>query len=284
MTGGFPGSSDQAASALASCIWALSQAPSALVTDIDGTISEVAATPGEATVLPKAREALRRLQRSLAFVGVVTGRAASVGAAMVDLPGLVVVGNHGLERSGAEGVIEHPEAVRVIGAITEAVREIEDEMQARDEGAGVLYENKRLSATVHYRLAPDPTRALSVLVEVAGAIAERRRLRLTEGRFILELRPPVIINKGTAVSDLIREKQLRGIIVLGDDTTDVDAFLAVRDARETGTLTGIRVGVTAAETPPEVLAESDVTVPGVAACATLLTQLADHFERVSTNA
>ncbi|MGI8643037.1 MAG: trehalose-phosphatase [Thermomicrobiales bacterium] len=275
---------EQVTTALQRCIDVLDHSPAALVTDIDGTISEVAPTPEEATVLPAARDALTRLQRSLAFVGVVTGRAASIGEALVDIPGLLVIGNHGLEWSDSNGVREHPEAVAAVDAIALALDEVQAAIDAQNAATGIIYENKRLSGTIHYRLAPDPPRAYATLTAVVGPIVERLGLRLTEGRFILELRPRVLVNKGTAVTDLIQRKGLQGIVFFGDDTTDVDAFQAVRAAREAGTLAGVRIGVTAAETPPAVIAESDVTVPGVDACAALLTQLADHFERVSLNA
>lgn len=274
----------QLSEALSRCTSVLSHGPSALVTDIDGTISEVAPTPEEASVLPEARAALLRLQCSLDFVGIVTGRAASIGAMLVDIPGLVVIGNHGLEWREDDGVTEHPDAVAVVELIAQALNEIQAEVDTRGISTGLLYENKRLSGTVHYRMAPDPPTAKAVLKDVVGPIVDRHGLRLTEGRFIYEIRPKVIVNKGTAVSDLIHQKRLKSIAFFGDDTTDVDAFRAVREAREAGTLAGVRVGVTAAETPPEVLEESDVTVPGVNACAALLTRLADHFERLPVNA
>src|SRR5215207_8125176 len=68
------------------CLDVLRQTPSALLTDIDGTISPMARTPDEATVLPKAKEALERLREQIALVGIVTGRSASVGEALVGLP------------------------------------------------------------------------------------------------------------------------------------------------------------------------------------------------------
>lgn len=269
--------------ALTLCIEALGHTPAALITDIDGTISEVAPTPEEASVLPEAREALRRLQRSLAFVGVVTGRAAATGVALVDVPGLVVIGNHGLERSDGTASVEHPDAVSAVDSVARALERVQTELDARGAGTGVLYENKRLSSTIHYRLATDPASTKATLLEVVKPIAMAEALRVTEGRFIIELRPQIVVNKGTAVADLIRDQELRGVVFFGDDTTDVDAFRAVRAARKAGTLAGVCVGVTAAETPAAIIDESDVTVAGVAACAALLSRLADYFERARPN-
>src|SRR5262245_51861113 len=64
--------------------------PAGLFTDIDGTISAIAATPSQAVVIERAREALKRLARRLDIVGAVTGRAADDGARLVGVPELVV--------------------------------------------------------------------------------------------------------------------------------------------------------------------------------------------------
>ncbi len=271
----------QVANAFERAVEALKSSPAALVTDIDGTISEIASTPEEATVVPLARASLMRLASSLAFVGVVTGRAVSTGAALVDIPNLMVIGNHGLEWSDASGVTEHPDAVAAVGAIANALNAIQRRVDARDGGAGILYENKRLSGTIHYRRAPQSEVAKAMILEIAAPIAELEKLRLTEGRFIVELRPNLPVNKGTAVADLIRDRDIRGMVFLGDDTTDVDAFRVVSQARESGTLKAVVVGITAPETPPEVIEESDVTIEGVGACAALLAKLADHFDAPS---
>jgi trehalose 6-phosphate phosphatase len=263
------------------CIEALSCEPSALITDIDGTISEVAPTPEEATVVPEARAALERLRHSLALVAVVTGRAARAGAELVGLPDLLVIGNHGFEKVRGEQTWEHPEAIAVAGKIEAAVDHIQEGMDRLNLGTGIIYENKRLSATIHYRLAPNHAVAYSSLFDLATEIGHEEGLRVTEGRFIIELRPPVVVHKGTAVRDLIDEYHLQGIVFLGDDVTDIDGFRAVRHARDAGTLMGVRIGVIADETPPGVAEESDVTIPGVPACAELLGQLADYFERPS---
>jgi trehalose 6-phosphate phosphatase len=80
------------------------------------------------------------------------------------------------------------------------------------------------------------------------------------------------------VADLVKEHGIKGIVFLGDDVTDVDAFIAVRLARENDGVQGLRIGVLSAETPQSVLNESDVTVAGVATCAELLAAVADGLQ------
>lgn len=256
----------------------LRRAPAGLVTDIDGTISAIAATPEEATVEPAAREALRRLASRLALVGVVSGRAAAAGRAMVGLDEIAYVGNHGMERLHRGTTWAHPGAAAGAGGLTAALAEVEAGARSAGADAGLLIENKGLSGTVHYRLAADPAAARATLLPLAVAAAARHGLVVTEGRLIAELRPNVVVNKGTALVDLVAEHRLRGVVFLGDDLTDVDGFVALRTLREAGEVATLRVGVLAAETPPRVREEIDVAVPGVAACAALLGAVADGLE------
>lgn len=259
---------------LARCLAVLAHLPSAVITDIDGTISAIAPTPDEALVTLVAREALTALADRLALVGVVTGRSAAVGAAMVAVPGLVYIGNHGMERVHKGVVWHHPGALAKADAIGAALREIGADVAAEAWVDGVVIEDKRLSGSVHYRLVPDSVPARDVLLRLANEAADRYDLVVTEGRQIVELRPRVVVNKGTAIRALVEEFGLGGLIFLGDDLTDVDAFREVRTLREEGRVEGLRVAVLAAETQPEVFAESDVTVNGVGACVALVAAIA----------
>lgn len=252
------------------------------MTDIDGTISRMAPTPQEATVVEAARRALARLARRLALVGVVTGRAASVGEALVGVPDLVYVGNHGMERRAHGTTRHHPEAAAHADAIGAALGEIAAGARAAGLLDYLVIEDKQLSGSIHYRLAPNPEAARSVLWPLANAAAQRHGLLVTGGRLIVELRPPVTVNKGTALVELAAEYRLRGLLFFGDDLTDVDGFRAVRAMRDEGRLAGLNIAVVAPETLPEVRAMSDVTVDGVPACATLLTALASALDGRAT--
>ncbi len=260
------------------CIQVLQHTPSALLTDIDGTISPMARTPDEATVLPKAKDALERLRDRLALVGIVTGRSATVGEALVGLPGLIYVGNHGMEWSEGGRLTHSAAASAWTDAVRESLLDITEQATAKGIDEGLVVEDKGLSGSIHYRLAPDITHTQMVLLEIAVNVADRYGLRVTEGRLVLEIRPPVKISKGTAVADLVRERGIKGIVFLGDDVTDVDAFVAVRLARETQEVQGLRIGIVSAETPQSVLDESDVTVPNVATCADLLDAVANGLQ------
>jgi trehalose 6-phosphate phosphatase len=259
---------------VAACLEVLRQRPAALVTDIDGTISAIAPTPLEAVVHAEALLALERLTDLLEAVAVVSGRAPGDGAAMVGLGQLTYVGNHGLERIVRGAHWTHPVAEAARPAIAAALEEIRAGVHAAGEAPWLIIENKGVTGTVHYRLAEDPVAAAALLEPLAAVAAERHGLRVVPGRMIVELRPALAVNKGTAIRELVTDLGLRGVVFFGDDVTDVDGFMALRALREEGLAATLSVGVLATETPVAVAESVDLHVPGVAACAAVLLELA----------
>jgi trehalose 6-phosphate phosphatase len=110
-------------------------------------------------------------------------------------------------------------------------------------------------------------------------LADAGGLRLTEGRLVLELRPPVRGNKGTALAALVDDYALAGVVFLGDDVTDLDAIAELRRLRDAGRTVGLAVGVVASESPPALREAVDLAAPGVDGAAALLAAVADQLER-----
>lgn len=259
---------------VAACLEVLRQRPAALVTDIDGTISAIAPTPFEAVVHDTALLALERLTELLDVVAVVSGRAPADGAAMVGLGQLLYVGNHGLERIVRGQPWTHPVAEAARPAIAAALADIQAGVQAAGDAPWLIIENKGVTGTVHYRLAEDPAAAAALLDPLAAVAAERHGLRVVPGRMILELRPALAVNKGTAIRDLVTDLGLRGVVFFGDDVTDVDGFVTLRALRDEGVAATLSVGVLAAETPDAVAQSVDLCLNGVPACAATLLEIA----------
>jgi len=270
-----PNAADPAADALADrCRAVLANRPSALLSDIDGTLSEIAPTPDAASVDEGIRASLRALAARLDLVAAITGRAAAGASAMVGVDDLLYVGNHGMERLERGQWAPHRLAAGSDARIADALAEIEEEILGTATGEGVLLEPKGLTASIHYRLSPDPETAAALLRTIARGAAARRGLRVTDGRAVLELRPDIPVDKGTAVAELIRERGLRGAIFIGDDLTDVDAFMSLRYSRSAAAIDALSIGVVGPETPPAVRDLADVTVDGVPGVAALLAALA----------
>lgn len=254
--------------------------PAGLLTDIDGTISAIAPTPEAAVVTPELAATLTRLARRLTVVAALSGRGAADAARLVGVPGAVYVGNHGLERHGPDGLTVDPSAAPFVPTIAATLAAAERAALATGlDLEGLLFENKGVTASIHYRLAPEPAHARATLLRIVEPLAAAAGLRLTEGRLVLELRPPVRGNKGTALAALVREYALRGAVFLGDDVTDLDAMAELRRLREIGQLAGLSVGVLASETPPVLRDVADLLVEGVDGLAALLAAVADQLER-----
>jgi trehalose 6-phosphate phosphatase len=102
-----------------------------------------------------------------------------------------------------------------------------------------------------------------VIEETLESLAATHGLVLTSGRMIFELRPPIRLDKGTAVTRLARERGLKVALYLGDDRTDIDAFLAIRRMREQSERLGFAVAVNHHEAPAELRTAADVVLPAI---------------------
>jgi trehalose-phosphatase len=79
----------------------------------------------------------------------------------------------------------------------------------------------------------------------------------------IDLLPPVDVDKGMAILDLIRGYNLQGCIYLGNDTTDIDAFRAIHTASRDLNFQGFAIGIITQETPEKLITEADFTLNGV---------------------
>jgi len=248
----------------------LAKAPSGLLTDFDGTLSPIVADPSLARLVEGASAALARLARRLAVVAVVTGRAADDARRMTHVPGLLIAGNHGVE--WLEPDAARPRLPPQAAAVAER---LEAALAGLPGGDGLFVERKGASATVHYRGTPDPPAARrAILDHVARRASE---LDVREGRMSVELRPRGLGDKGAAARAIVERFGLRGVVVMGDDLTDLDMFAAVRALRDEGRIAATVVGVGGAdrEVPAAVIDASDVVLADPAEAAALLAALAE---------
>ncbi|MCX7623954.1 MAG: trehalose-phosphatase [Thermomicrobium sp.] len=235
-------------------VWALE--PAGFLSDFDGTLSPIVPHPDEARPLPIVREALEKLVRSLALVAIVTGRRAEDVARRLSLPGIVVVGNHGAEWFHDGTVRVDTEAEAWLPSVASAYRTL------RERLPGLRIEDKAVTLTVHLRGVTDPslrTEAWTVVHRVAAT----HGLIVRPGREVLELRPPLALDKGSAVAALVRRYALRGVVFAGDDVTDLDAMRRLGEMRGKEGLQAFLVGVWSDEAPPELARTADDLVDGV---------------------
>jgi trehalose 6-phosphate phosphatase len=248
---------------------ALAPAPAGVLTDLDGTLAPIVADPAAARLAAGAAAALAHLAQGLAVVGVITGRAAADARRILGSDALLVVGNHGLEwlEPGADTAQLPPGGDALAAAVEHALRAV-------PQLAGVAVERKGLSATIHVRGAPDPSAALAA-IEAALRAAEPDGVELRTGRMSLEVRPADAGNKGSALRAVVERHGLRGLLVLGDDVTDLDMFRAAAELRAAGTLTAAIVAVRGGpEVPARVAAAADTVLDSPAEVVRLLEELA----------
>ncbi|HKX25166.1 MAG TPA: trehalose-phosphatase [Actinomycetota bacterium] len=227
-----------------------------IFTDFDGTLSEIAPTPGEAVAVPGARETLEALAGMYDLVAVVSGRRAADVAALLGRPaGVRWFGLYGLEVGG--GPVD-PMAEALLERVTELLPEVEA-VAALVPGA--IVEPKGLQVAVHYRAASDPDGAARLLRGRLHPIADRAGLKLLEGKKVLELAPERGSTKGDVVERTTRARDHRAILYAGDDLADREAFAAVERLRAEG-VAGVTIAVRSAETPEELVDRADLVVDG----------------------
>jgi trehalose 6-phosphate phosphatase len=230
----------------------LREAPdeSALVLDVDGTLAPIAATPDLASVPEATKAELRRLVGRYLLVACLSGRAGEDARRLVGVEGVQIVGNHGLELD--------PRAERLAGEIAKFRAEV-----------GLPVEDKGLSLSYHFRQATDEEEARRELEKVAER-AVAAGLVPRWGRKVLEIRPALAADKGTAVRALIERAGARRALYAGDDATDLDAFAGLEAA---GLVAAVRVAVASDEGPEELRRRADLVLSGPEEVTALLATL-----------
>lgn len=251
----------------------LAGSPLVVLLDVDGTLAPIAPRPEDATVPRETVDALRALAaRSDAHVGLISGRGAADARRLVGVAGLWAVGNHGLEMLGPDDALQVHDGVRPWAGALATVRDRARALVDRTPGA--LLEDKGATLSIHYRLAGE--RDVPRLAAEVEALAAASGLRVTHGRKVVEVRPPIAVDKGTAVLGLARQlgagAPAASVVFAGDDTTDEDAMRALRAWRHDAVTIHVE-----GEEPRETTAE--FIVDGPAALAKWLAALAAMPER-----
>jgi trehalose 6-phosphate phosphatase len=247
---------------------------SAVLCDIDGVLAPIVRRAEEARVSQNVSLALGRLARRFGLVACISGRSATDARRLVGVGGIAYAGSHGAEllEPGAARPHTNEEFQSWEGRVKEFVADRDTPELRR---LRVRIEDKGPIAAFHWRDVPDENAALGRLEELAGE-AEREGLTVHWGRKVLEVRPPVRIDKGQAVRSLLAGSPARVALFGGDDTTDLDAFDALVELEAKGALdTKVLVGVRSDEGPPAIVERADLVVDGVEGFARVLAALAE---------
>lgn len=242
------------------------------MTDIDGTIAPTGLDIFKARVTDNNRRYLSILSKKLPLIAVISGRQSQAVREMVDIDGVVCFGHYGMERWQNSRPELHPEAQLYYSDVRALVAELEP-LKSME---GVQIQDKDASVSIHYRMSPEQDAAKNTILRLLEKIPHIKRLRVVEDKMCFGILPPVDIDKGTTVSELIKKYQLHSGIFLGDDTGDVTAFTAIRRTKQG--FSGLAIAVVNEETPPEVISEVDFVLEGVEETEALLAWLTEHFQ------
>jgi trehalose 6-phosphate phosphatase len=239
--------------------------------DFDGTLAPIVSEPSAARPHPDVLPALQRLATGIGTLAIITGRPAPVAVELggfAGLPGLIVIGHHGFDRWEAGELTSPPSPPEVAAARAR----LPGVLAAAGAPEGTRVEDKGHALVVHVRRTADPQAALARLTGPLAEFAAETGLDCQPGRMVIELRPPGV-NKGTALTELIAERDPAAVLFAGDDLGDLPAFEAVRAARAAG-----REGVAVYSASDEVsalAAHADLVLDGPKEVAALLAALAE---------
>ncbi len=262
--------------ALAEALRPLTRDPSrgAVFCDVDGVLAPIVQRPEDAHVREETSVLLGRLARRYACVACISGRAAADVRRLVGVGGIAYAGSHGAEL--LEPGSASPRTVPAFKSWEQRVQRFAAGHDTRESRLlRVRIEDKGPIAAFHWRGAPDEDGARTLLEGLAQE-AEAAGFATHWGRKVLEIRPPVPIDKGQPVRDLVTRSGARTALYGGDDATDLDAFSELEALLGEGVLeAAVRVGVRSDEGPRAIVEQADLVVDGVEGFSRVLTVLAE---------
>jgi trehalose 6-phosphate phosphatase len=195
-----------------------------LFLDVDGTIVDLAAVPGDARAVPALVAHLAELRRRLdGALCLVSGRPIAQLDGLFQPLRLPCAGVHGLERRSADGALQR--ATIPVTLLDAASSELNRLINGR---SGLLLEIKPGALALHYRRVPE---AADFVRLVLGRLVSRYapQLGCIDGDKVMEL-VPAGCGKGAAVEAFMAEPPFAGRqpVYVGDDTTDAAALEAAR--------------------------------------------------------
>ncbi|XP_020215219.1 probable trehalose-phosphate phosphatase J [Cajanus cajan] len=208
--------------------------------DYDGTLSPIVEDPDRAFMSHSMRKTVRKVARCFP-TAIVTGRCKDKVYNFVRLAELYYAGSHGMDIKGptrsskynkdskAETILFQA-ASDFLPMIDEVYQQLVDKTKST---SGALVENNKFCLSVHFRCV-DEKKWSELARQVKSVLKDYPKLRLTQGRKVLEIRPTIKWDKGKALEFLLESLGLANCsdvfpVYIGDDRSDEDAFKKLRD-------------------------------------------------------
>ncbi len=255
----------------------LTDAPerAAIFCDLDGTLAPIVERADDAHVREKTSRLLGRLGRRYRCVACISGRSAAEARRLVGVGSITYAGTHGTEL--LDPGARQPTLAPGLEDWADRVRHFASERHSSDlRKLRLRLEDKGPISAFHWRGTPDEDAARERLERLAEE-AEEEGFATHWGRKVLEVRPPVAIDKGQAVRALAERYEPETALFGGDDVTDLDGFDALEALADDGTLeAAVLVGVRSEEGPDEIVERAQIAVDGVAGFDEVLTALTEN--------
>lgn len=191
----------------------------AILSDIDGTLHPIVEKPDQIHFNDFVSVVLEKLAKKYALVSLITGRSLKSALSFIKVRGVVYIGNHGLEVSRNSKIGYAKNVQKYIPNIRSALKLVsESDLSKISE---IYIEDKGVAIAVHYRRAPAK---LFEVEKIVNRIANNLGLKVIKGRKVYELQPPLDIDKGTALEEIIKQSEVNLALYMGDDISDIKAF------------------------------------------------------------
>ncbi|KAK9134304.1 hypothetical protein Syun_013634 [Stephania yunnanensis] len=203
--------------------------------DYDGTLSPIVRDPDQAFMSDAMRATVKEVAVNFP-TAIVSGRCYDKVYSFVRLGELYYAGSHGMDIKGpskgpnkCQKVHLQP-ALEFLPMINEVYRTL---LEKTKSIPGATVEHNKFCVSVHFRCV-DEKRWSTVAEQVRSVIKEYPKLRMTQGKKVLEIRPSINWDKGKAVEFLLESLGFANRkdvmpIYIGDDQTDEDAFKVLGD-------------------------------------------------------
>ncbi|KAL3504716.1 hypothetical protein ACH5RR_034557 [Cinchona calisaya] len=236
--------------------------------DYDGTLSPIVEDPDRAFISSEMREAIKDVAHHFP-TAIVTGRCKAKVYNFVKLSELYYAGSHGMDiqgpikghkcRKSNQTVLCQParEFLPMIGEVYKIL------LEKTKSIPGAKVENNKFCLSVHFRCVEEKKWA-ELAEKVKSVLKDYPRLKLTQGRKVLEIRPTIKWDKGNALEFLLESLGYANTndvlpVYIGDDRTDEDAFKVLRKR-------GHGFGILVSKIPKETNASYTLQEPSEVMC------------------
>ncbi|XP_039053409.1 probable trehalose-phosphate phosphatase J isoform X2 [Hibiscus syriacus] len=191
--------------------------------DYDGTLSPIVADPDRAFMSKKMRKTVRKLAKCFP-TAIVSGRCRDKVYNFVKLAELYYAGSHGMDIKGPENHSKSNNETELLFQPASEFLPMIDEVhkqlvETTKSTPGAKVENNKFCLSVHFRCVEEKKWS-ELAQKVKSVLKDYPKLRLTQGRKVLEIRPTIKWDKGKALVFLLESL---------DDRTDEDAFKILGD-------------------------------------------------------